>query len=122
MKIALPAEARDIKGEVCPSFGRAPLFLIHDTQTGTAVFLDNSAAASMGGAGIKAAQTLVDSGVGAVITPRCGQNAAEVLTSAGIQVYKSTAGSMADNITKYQNGTLQTLTDIHPGFHKHGSR
>ncbi|MDD3947684.1 MAG: NifB/NifX family molybdenum-iron cluster-binding protein [Clostridia bacterium] len=122
MKIALPAEARDSHGEVCPSFGRAPLFLIHDTETGTSVFLDNAAATSMGGAGIKAAQTLIDSGVGAVITPRSGQNAAEVLISAGIQVYRSTTGSLADNIAKYQAGTLQTLTDIHPGFHKHGSR
>ena len=40
--------------------GRTPYFLIYDTDTQKSVFLDNSAAASTGGAGIKAAQMIAD--------------------------------------------------------------
>lgn len=31
MKIAIPVE--DYETEICPSFGRAPMFLIYDTET-----------------------------------------------------------------------------------------
>ena len=80
MKIAIPVDNASINTTICISFGRTPYFLIYDTETKEAVFLDNSAAASQGGAGIKAAQTIVDSKAEALITPRCGENAAEVLS------------------------------------------
>jgi len=64
------------------------LFLIYDTETKESIFLDNGAAASTGGAGIKAAQTIVDNKVNALLTPRCGENAANVLKSADIKIYK----------------------------------
>ena len=61
MKIAMPVDEKTMESTVCISFGRTPYFLIYDTETNESVFLDNSAAASQGGAGIKAAQTVVDS-------------------------------------------------------------
>ena len=48
--------------DICESFGRAPYYLIYDTEKDEATFIDNSAATSTGGAGIKAAQVIVDSG------------------------------------------------------------
>ena len=56
MKIAIPVDEKSLESNVCVSFGRAPYYLIYDTETKESVFLDNSAAASTGGAGIKAAQ------------------------------------------------------------------
>jgi predicted Fe-Mo cluster-binding NifX family protein len=53
MRIALPVNDKDIKSEICPSFGRTPYFLIYDTAEKSSVFLDNIAAQSAGGAGIK---------------------------------------------------------------------
>ena len=52
-------------------------------------FIENSAANSEGGAGIKAAQNVVDSKAEILITPRCGQNAADVLQAADIKIYKT---------------------------------
>ena len=61
MKIAMPVDDKTMESSVCVSFGRTPYFLIYDTENKESVFLDNSAAASQGGAGIKAAQTVMTS-------------------------------------------------------------
>lgn len=120
MKIAVPVNEKNIKSEVYPSFGRTPYYIIYDTQTKASVFLDNTAAASSGGAGIKASQLLVDNGVGVVIAPRVGENAANVLSDAGIIIYKSSPGSAENNIRACENNRLSPLTEIHPGYHGHG--
>jgi predicted Fe-Mo cluster-binding NifX family protein len=120
MKIAIPVENNTSDAHVCPSFGRAPYFLIHNTETKEDAFLNNSAVASQGGAGIKAAQTIVDQGAETLIAPRCGENAAEVLKAAGVQIYQSQEGTSKDNIAMFMEGQLSRLDKIHPGLHNHG--
>lgn len=117
MKIAIPLDEKSMESGVCPSFGRAPYFLIYDADTASGEFLDNAAAASQGGAGIKAAQSLVDRGVGTLLTPRCGENAEEVLKQAGIEVFKTTAGTVKQNLDAFSAGKLERLGEFHPGFH-----
>jgi len=119
MKIAIPADEKSLESGVCPSFGRAPYFLIYDTETNESEFIDNSAAASQGGAGVKAGQTIVDSKARALITPRCGENAAMAMHAANIKIYKSIEGSIIDNINALTQGKLSILEEIHPGFHGH---
>ena len=121
MKIAIPADNNAINSEVCQSFGRTPFYAIYDTESKQTIFTNNEAASSAGGAGIKAAQSLVDSNVSAVITYRCGENAANVLKAANIQMYRATGASLQDNITAYNEGKLSLLSDIHPGYHNHGN-
>jgi predicted Fe-Mo cluster-binding NifX family protein len=120
MKIAMPVDGKTMESGVCISFGRTPYFLIYDTETKESVFFDNSAAASQGGAGIKAAQTVVDSQVGALLTPRCGENAAAVINTAKIKIYKTINDSIKDNIAAFEAGKLSVLDEIHAGFHGHG--
>ena len=122
MKIIVPVEDKSLDTLVCPSFGRTPLFLLFNTENGEHEFLDNSAAASQGGAGIKAAQMLVDNGAEAVITYRCGENAAEVLNAGNIKIYKAQTVSVKENIERYKEGELLPLTEIHAGFHNHGGK
>jgi predicted Fe-Mo cluster-binding NifX family protein len=117
MKIAIPVDDKSRETNVCMSFGRTPYFLIYDTETKDNIFLDNSAAASQGGAGIKAAQTVVDNQVRALLTPRCGENAAEVINAADIKIYKTINDSIQDNIDAFNEGRLSLLEDIHAGFH-----
>ena len=111
MKIAIPVE--DNQTEICPSFGRTSMFLIYDTETKEKKYLDNSGIAMQGGAGIKAAQVIVDEKAEVLLAPRCGENAA-------IKLYQSEGLSVDDNLQAFQQGALQELTDIHPGFHGHG--
>ena len=117
MKIAIATADKTLESKVCESFGRAPYFLIYDTDNTEAVYLENTAAKSSGGAGIKAAQIIADNNVEVVILPRCGGNAADVLNEAGIKLYKSQDVSMAENIENLKDGKLNLLTDIHEGFH-----
>jgi predicted Fe-Mo cluster-binding NifX family protein len=109
MKIAIPANENSIGTDVCISFGRTPYFMIFDTDTKASTFLENTAATSEGGAGIKAAQIIVDSKATVLLTPRCGENAAEVLKAADIKMYKTIAGSVMDNIEAFLNGKLSLL-------------
>ena len=109
MVLAIPVETKDMNAAVCPSFGRAPYFLLYNSEEKNSSVIDN------------AAQTLVDNKVDALLTPRCGENAAEVLKAANIVLYKSAPGSAMENITLFAEGKLPVLEEIHAGFHKHGA-
>lgn len=115
MKIAIPID--EMKKNVCVSFGRAPFFLVHDTQTGMDEFVANPAAEAQGGAGIKAAQAVVDTGAQVLITVRCGENAAEVFQEAGIEIYKAEKMEAEANLAAFEEGKLAKLTKFHAGFH-----
>lgn len=120
MKIVIPVDEKNIETNVCESFGRTPYYLIYDTEAGESEFIDNSAATSAGGAGIKAAQTIVDTEAEVLLTPRCGENAADVLKTAGVKIYQTVSGSAKENIDAFIAGELSLLDEIHAGFHGHG--
>lgn len=120
MKILLPVNEQDVKTELSPSFGRAPFYMVHDTESKDTTFIVNASAMSPGGAGIKAAQTIVDLHADVVITPRCGENAADVLKEANIRLYKSTSDTALKNIESLLLDELEELTQINPGMHGHG--
>ena len=122
MRVAIPVEEKSIKSNVCISFGRAPYFMFYDTKNEDSVFVINSAANSQGGAGIKAAQIIVDNNADVLITPRCGQNAADVLNAADIKIYKSSENSVEKNISELKEDKLKILTEIHSGYHGRGAR
>ncbi|HPG92332.1 MAG TPA: NifB/NifX family molybdenum-iron cluster-binding protein [Clostridia bacterium] len=120
MKIAVPVNDNNTKTEICPSFGRTPFYMIKDTVSNAFDFIVNEAAESIGGAGIKAAQLLLDKNVEIVLTPRCGENSAKVLADASVKLYRTQGNSAMENFDLYEKGKLEPLTNIHPGFHGHG--
>lgn len=120
MKIAIPMDARDMDTRVSTSFGRAPYYLIYDADQKASLFVENYAADSTGGAGIKAAQILVDYGADILLAPRCGENAAEVLLEAKVQLYKTKEASARENLQAFLDGQLPKLQEIHAGFHGGG--
>ena len=118
MIIAIPVNENNAEPSICVSFGRAPWFLFHNTQTGTNEVLSNPAANAEGGAGVKAAQfVVVDHNANALITVRGGENAAEVLLAAEIQIYKAQGNMAKDNLTAFTEGKLEKLQSFHAGFH-----
>ena len=112
MKILIPVN--DDKLTICPVFARAPFFLIYNDATVDCV--DNPAANAQGGAGLKAAQFVVDQEADAVITPRLGENAAEVFHAAEIKIYLSIGDDAKANAEMLINNELETLTHFHSGF------
>jgi len=115
MIIAIPVDEE--KEAVCVSFGRTPYFLIHNTETQNTQTVENPAVAAQGGAGIQAAQFVVDTGANALITVRCGQNAADVFKAANLKIYKALSTSAEENIKALVEGKLDELTSFHAGFH-----
>ena len=107
MKIAIPLE-EDRHG-VCGSFARAPYFLFGQPDQETVEILDNPAAQAEGGAGLQAAQFLVDQQAEALITVRCGQNAAEVLQAAGIAIYEACGGPAEEQLKHFHAGFVGIL-------------
>jgi predicted Fe-Mo cluster-binding NifX family protein len=121
MIIGIPVDTNSMSSDISDNFGRTNFFLIYDDKKDESTFLDNTAKNSQGGAGIEAAQILVDKNVDIIITPRCGKNAAEVLKFGDIDIYKSEDKSVEDNLNKLKENTLSPLSEIHPGLHRHGS-
>lgn len=81
MIIAIPTDNNTMDNKISPVFGRAAYFLIYDTDNPDIQFINNTAVNSTGGAGVKAAQIIVDSPSNILITPRLGLNAANLLKS-----------------------------------------
>ncbi len=108
MKIAISASGRDLDAEVDPRFGRCQHFIIADAETEEFEAVDNSSAGASGGAGISAAQMIVDKGVEAVLTGNCGPNAHGVLSAAGIKIITGVSGKVKDAIAEYKIGTYST--------------
>lgn len=114
MIITIPLDEN--QQDVCPAFGRAPFFLVFDSEQNSTQILSNPAADEQGGAGLKSAQFVVDRNTDILITPRCGENAAEVLHDADIQIYKSEGNSAENNLKAFSEGSLSLLTHFHAGF------
>lgn len=113
MRIAIPLDEN--KQDVCIVLARAPYFLLREDGKDTIV--ENPAAQAHGGAGIHAAQFLVDSGVNVLITVRCGQNAADVFKAVGMKIYKSANKAAAEDLAALEEEKLNELTEFHGGFH-----
>jgi predicted outer membrane repeat protein len=117
MKIVIPVNENNTDTAVCASFGRAPYFLFSDLTSKQTYFVQNTAATSTGGAGIQAAQIVIDNGADVLLTPRCGEKAANVLLAADIKLYKTVSDNADDNIKAFEAGNLSPLSEIHAGFH-----
>ena len=114
MIIAIPVD--ETKEALCVSFGRAPYVLFYDTEQEQGQVQENPAAQSEGGAGIQAAQFVVDGGAQALVTVRCGENAAQVLQAAEIAIYKA-QGSAKEALEDLKEGKLPRMTTFHAGFY-----
>lgn len=117
MIIAIPAENSAKDSPVSLSFGRSEYLALIDSDTRDCRFIENPGSSSQGGAGIKAAQAVVDNDAQAVLTFRLGQNAADVLQPAGVLLFKAEAGTVMEMVEKYVAGKLMPLTEIHAGHH-----
>ncbi|MCK9537203.1 MAG: NifB/NifX family molybdenum-iron cluster-binding protein, partial [Bacilli bacterium] len=97
------------------SFGRAPYFYIYDDESKEGYITKNEGMSSPHGAGIKAAQIVVDTKAKVVIAYRCGDAALLVLKEAGIELFGPISNNPKDNIIAYQAGTLSVIDEIHSG-------
>lgn len=108
MKLAVSAKGQTLDSELDPRFGRAKYFLLVDSEGENLEVVENRQNLQMPqGAGIQAAQTVVEKGAQAVLTGNCGPKAFQVLEAARIPVAVGLEGSVREVITQFKNGKIQ---------------
>ncbi len=122
MIITMPVDGKTMSASINKAFGRTQYFLVYNTETHQETFLANAAANAQGGAGIQAAQFVVDQDTNVILAPTIGKNSADVIKGSGIKIYLTSGSSIQDNITAFLDGKLESLTNIHAGFHDHGGK
>ncbi|MHB0979841.1 MAG: NifB/NifX family molybdenum-iron cluster-binding protein [Thermoleophilia bacterium] len=107
MKLAVTSAGPDLASSIDPRFGRARYLLVVETGDRTVLAIDNQAGISAAqGAGIQAAQAVIDHGVTVLITGHCGPKAFRALAAAGINVYLTNGGTVAEALDRYDAGEL----------------
>ncbi len=118
MNVAVTAMGKEMTSTVDPRFGRARYFLLVDTETGTVEVHDNSQNVQAAqGAGIQAGQTVAGLGVDAVISGNFGPKAFHVLHAAGIEAYRTDAGTVAHAVQKFKAGELTKASGANVAGH-----
>jgi predicted Fe-Mo cluster-binding NifX family protein len=117
MKIIVTAEGNDLDGPTSPRFGRCPTYVFVDTETMAFEAIPNPAAAAPGGAGIQAAQFVVEQGAQAVLTGNLGPNAADVFQAAGIPVYLNSEATVRAAVAAFKAGRLPVSTGANVEAH-----
>jgi len=109
MKVVVSSQGETLDAAASPVFGRCPTFVFVDTETFEFKALPNPAMSQGGGAGIQAAQFVVNQGAGAVLTGNLGPNAFDVLQAAGVPGYLVQEGTVRQAVEAYQAGRLQAM-------------
>ena len=110
MKVVITAAGPSLDAQVEPRFGRAPYFVLVDTETMELIeAIENPFIGQMSGVGVQAAQFIADKGVEAVITGNVGPKAFEGLRLAGIPVYTVVGGKVRQAAEKFKQGALQQV-------------
>jgi predicted Fe-Mo cluster-binding NifX family protein len=117
MKIAVSSTGDKMDSAVDPRFGRCMYFIIVDLDSMSSEAVSNQSAMASGGAGIQAAQTVIDLGVSVVITGHVGPNAFQTLNAGGIKIVTDAAGTVKEVIEKYKKGGLKETSSATVASH-----
>lgn len=107
MKVVVTAQGSSLDSPVDPRFGRARFFLLVDTETGNFTAHDNVQNLNAPqGAGIQAAQTVVQLGTEAVLTGNVGPKAFATLQAARVAVHPGAMGTVREALEALHAGRL----------------
>ena len=108
MKIVVTSNGANLDAPASPVFGRCPTYVFVDTETMAFEAVENPAISAPGGAGIQAAQFVVERGAQAVVTGNVGPNAFNVFQPANVSVYLFSGGTVRQAVEAYKAGQLTT--------------
>ena len=125
MKIAVSSKGKGLDSPMDPRFGRCEGFVLHDTEGGNTIFLDNASQRNLTQAtGIRTAQMITEAGAEALITGQLGPKTAQVLSKAGIRIYACSGGTVQEAIDALTLDKLDSFgqDNLQPGPGKMGGR
>ncbi len=105
MKICITSTEKSMDAPVDLRFGKAPCFLIIDTESMDSDFLDNPGKDGPK-SGLSAARVLLEKGVEALLSGCVGENARSALKIGNIRVFEGLSGdeSLLDAVEKFKEG------------------
>jgi len=106
MKMCVTSVGMDLNAQVDPRFGRCQYFVFVDSDTMAFEAMPNKAIAAPGGAGIQAAQTVVNKGANVLISGNIGPNAFQVLSTADVKIATGAYGTVKEAVEMYKGGKL----------------
>ena len=107
MKLCVSSTKNGLDASVDPRFGRCQYFLFVDTGTMKFEAVGNPAFTAGGGAGIQAAQAVVNKGAHAVITGNVGPNAFQALQAGGVKIITGAQGTVKEVIERFNKGEYE---------------
>jgi predicted Fe-Mo cluster-binding NifX family protein len=118
VRVAFPAAGNDLDAPLDSRFGRSPWFLVYELESDSFVLVDNRQNANAAqGAGVEAAQAIVQAGAEALIAGRCGPKAFHVLSAAGVTVHTSDALTVRAALEAFRGGKLPILSEPNAAAH-----
>ena len=117
MRICVTASSDKPDSDVDPRFGRCRYFVIVDSETMNCEAVENTGLNTAGGAGIQAAQTIVNKGIDVLITGNIGPNAFNVLSAAKIKMVTGVSGTVKETVERFKRGELQQTQNATVGGH-----
>ena len=112
MKLAITVNTATPDTALEPRFGRTPYFAICDLENNDQLtFVENVATQEAHGAGVMAAQILIDNNAEAIVCAKYGPNGSQALNQAGIACYLFGAETSIEGVVEsYKNGSLKTFS------------
>lgn len=117
MKVIVSSAGSEIESPVSPVFGRAPYYLLVDTEDMSSQSYSNPATAQSSGAGVEASQFVLEKKPDAVISSNIGPNAYRVLQAAEIPCFNVEEGTVKEAVEAYRKDELSLLGQANARSH-----
>ncbi len=104
MKIAISSTGPSLDDQIDPRFGRCAYFIIIDPETMEYETIPNQNVDATSGAGISAAQLVIDKGATVVLTGNLGPKAANVFNASKTKAVTNMTGLVGEVVQRYAGG------------------
>jgi predicted Fe-Mo cluster-binding NifX family protein len=108
-KIAITSEGPGLADRVDPRFGRAGGFVVVDVDTMETTYVDNGSSQSLAhGAGIQAAENIINAGASVLLTGMVGPKAFAALKAGGVKIGHNQDGkTVGEAVEAFKAGNVE---------------
>jgi len=109
MRLIVSSQGPDMDSQVSPVFGRAPYYVLVDTEDMSSSGFENPALTQDSGAGIQAAQFVLKKDPQVILSANIGPKAFQVLSAASLPCYGISGGTVRDSVEAFGEDKLQQM-------------
>ena len=109
MKVLVCSRGPDLDSDASPVFGRSDFFLLVDSSSFSFESFDNPGRTQESGAGVMAAQFVLDMNPTALIAASIGPKAFNVLSSVSLPCYRAQGRSVREEVESFVAGSASRI-------------